>query len=1741
MSPKNKNKFWLFIAFLAVILFLPSSGQSQSTDIFGDDTLLKEYLFPISVPLQAEGRTQVLGAKQCFSLTDAEFTGTPTNNCQSEWNTNCLVQDVASCNNIKNEGIWSNAQYKVSYKFNLGTKGNYTLKISTSNLDDNFLVLSDDEADYLLANMPDRAAVLARLKDVPKPIGGDRALIRSIIYAVYADGLGAENLKGYIIVDNTDPANSQEGSLVIENLNTGDHEIILKSLSLIDYALSTAEVPAEFNNFANVDLNSDGRLAVKPVLYQVTLDRLVSGDDIIGVRIYSNKQNKEPLTWYRDNVINASSNVTPITVDGYRGIRDDRTVYVEAANLVELAKKCKDGTAEGSACNFNEDCPDGGRCITPKQFYTNIYVIAYNQNAAAETQNIFDQMLEKWIFNKNIVDQDPFGAEAKKDKLRRDTIRKSDARNLQILIDNYKAAHGQCPLLAAGTFVRGHSFSMWPSWQSTLANELGSGLPNDPLNIFSTKIDGPYDCQNPVNAENCKNLCTNTNLGCPANEQCVNNQYCSVCPPGYDPQTCWDNLKLEFPLAVNKDCTGDSAYLNNYFILGGDACTNNGAYVYQYAVNPDNSSDCGFLIRYEYEEADLCSPGQCTFGDKCYQPGACLAGCATDENNNFTCDPVSGNYKNLYCYLGSWVSSCGNGFVQNQCGEACDPNAPISQGESWCDANYGAQNWYNEGAIASSCNAQCQWQGFETLGYTPKPFSANPGEVSCGGYCGDNIRQAVYGEKCDQGPIPAEVARPEANGVGGITKDLQYLCSGAAQSGPLSLQAPACQQYSDYQNWGDPLTNSCSDLPDYGSSNPWVSKYEGNKILSLGGFRISYQFEVKNSGLYDFKVTTANLGYNLNNLSNDQVDYIFSLQDGTKANLYNITATGELNIPEYGQAVDKANLLRSLIYSVYIKPSSESGEGELVGYIIVPASSAAQNGSVPLGNLGQGNYTIILHFIGDHFYITPTDYDSGTMGSLAAVDFNGTGYLDFNPVLYGVALTSAGADVGKCQTYGGWCGDGKIELQYGERCDIKNYVTPSSKETVNIVKNSSFENIFSPWQMTDVSYDLSDNYSFDGRYSLYISTGNFAEASKSFYLEQNNLIYKNSAYNLTLKVKVMAGNLNQISFSLGDQTAMGGWTGSLALTKTEQDLGGWDVYYYNNLIPSDYGYKFRINFTVVPNTAFYLDDIRLVPLDPNVRPQYKCGNDPTSGKICQFSGGYCGDGLTQLNYGETCDDRVGLSCANNEGCGLHGVCDPATHICSSIECNDTCRSTYCGDGTVQRPNSLGFNETCDWGNDPLCSLSCRRIRMGGECNGDKTSSCDPDDPVTGASCRMCESNLSCTIRNFGDTLKKCLGARGSYGCRSNNDCIIGYYCNASTAKCEPEVSTYLRYHPEIETHLELPIPSGSTYDINISKCPDLVPLNIDQDTNYLFDRCTGINWDWLDNISRPNWTYQEAVEDACNGAFRLPTIMELYSLVKQTIELSAQTPIYTDQAALKLCPLTCNYDDNDLLDYCNNACQNIDQNYLYWSSTCTEKQGSQCLKAAAVNFRYGSIEEYPTTDLPETPNINEQAKFKVRCLKDTICGNGKIEEGETCEFYTGADGSKIERQIAKQCSEFGYDGGYMHCDPATCRYRFDNCYFNSRINQSCEQICQGQKALACQSVGVNLNDNKSGVDWLIADDHKLIDIDQNGQCFTKDIPGANVTDWCNYKFMDREKNCLDTLRNQTSPYRSQYSFCNCAE
>ena len=394
---------------------------------------------------------------------------------------------------------------------------------------------------------------------------------------------------------------------------------------------------------------------LKEYLFPIQYGADVAQNDVIGLRIYKNLDNQDPLTWYLNNVNNPKDSLPEIKADGYVAVLDDRTVYIQAANLTNLA-------------------------ATPT-FYTNIYVLAYNQNAAPETISIFNQMLANIEFNKNIMDLYCLKTQSEvvKEKLRRDTIRKADLYKLKIIF-----SHPASLNLQSGTYVPNMSISTWPSWQATLGKQLGTALPVDPLNIMADKL-----------------------IPCGKNEECETGQcsggYCSACKLGWDPRTCWNERTLNYQAVdgfVYKYKNGVLTIRYEYpQIIFPDTNTNTGTCFLGCEKNGAYYVQGSCLNANQYCNAGVWTPNEC--GDNIVR---CNEVCDCDKNDltNCNCKITCANGQCTGCL------SCKDHYhaVGSLCEADTQPVTPLTQTLSTSEeTRWTGSGWSEPYATACKTNA----------------------------------------------------------------------------------------------------------------------------------------------------------------------------------------------------------------------------------------------------------------------------------------------------------------------------------------------------------------------------------------------------------------------------------------------------------------------------------------------------------------------------------------------------------------------------------------------------------------------------------------------------------------------------------------------------------------------------------------------------------------------------------------------------------------------------------------------------------------------------------------------------------------------------------------------------------------------------------------------------------------------------------------------------------------------------
>ncbi len=224
--------------------------------------------------------------------------------------------------------------------------------------------------------------------------------------------------------------------------------------------------------------------------------------DAVGLRIMKNPRLVSLDQWYEEHVARGvflRGTPSPLVVDGFPAIRDGRSMYIMASNLlteIPSIATAPYSSAQGLTSSgkigslltrisdffhlqrpervFAQTAPIGAQ----SKLFSNVYILSFNQDAKPETRAIVDLLGKSLRFLINVA------SVTTQSHIRRDTQRISDLSELGELLAKTRERFGKFPELTAGTYVRGLSLSIWPSWQEELGRILGKKLPTDPINTL---------------------------------------------------------------------------------------------------------------------------------------------------------------------------------------------------------------------------------------------------------------------------------------------------------------------------------------------------------------------------------------------------------------------------------------------------------------------------------------------------------------------------------------------------------------------------------------------------------------------------------------------------------------------------------------------------------------------------------------------------------------------------------------------------------------------------------------------------------------------------------------------------------------------------------------------------------------------------------------------------------------------------------------------------------------------------------------------------------------------------------------------------------------------------------------------------------------------------------------------------------------------------------------------------------
>lgn len=233
--------------------------------------------------------------------------------------------------------------------------------------------------------------------------------------------------------------------------------------------------------------------------------------DAIGIQVFKNTSRLSIRDWF--NAQGYSGSFGSLKVDGYDAISDGNNTYVEALKM-------------------------------PSSFgslYSNVYLFSVNSDKKSETKNVYDQIMKNLKFNLDLLQlnvcgnysidmgeifakevtsikndfacqndldcmvlteeynkdnpDSPLSTSTRyclnfKDKVQRNYQRLKDLRaivgNIRDYNESWQEANASTenhyPFMQESTYLPGHALTVWPSSWSAFSAELGSTLPNDPIN-----------------------------------------------------------------------------------------------------------------------------------------------------------------------------------------------------------------------------------------------------------------------------------------------------------------------------------------------------------------------------------------------------------------------------------------------------------------------------------------------------------------------------------------------------------------------------------------------------------------------------------------------------------------------------------------------------------------------------------------------------------------------------------------------------------------------------------------------------------------------------------------------------------------------------------------------------------------------------------------------------------------------------------------------------------------------------------------------------------------------------------------------------------------------------------------------------------------------------------------------------------------------------------------------------------
>lgn len=251
---------------------------------------------------------------------------------------------------------------------------------------------------------------------------------------------------------------------------------------------------------------------------------------------------------------------------------------------------------------------------------------------------------------------------------------------------------GVYPTLSEGSYLSGQTLSTWDQSWSVLSSNLGLSLPTDPIN----KLGGGGTCGTSPKASKF----------CFTNSDCANGETCVL----HDSTTGWSAADRRFSFA----------------------CDDLRSFAYRYIYDNDSAS---FMLRTKLEDAGLTTWDPTNYNDfinAFIDPGRVYL--------NSVCNSTGGaNGSNEVTSMAAGV--CGDGVVNLNMGEECDPKGATQRYNPGCtDSNGSRNNTYQ----IRTCNSSCKWDSSNSTCYNDSSKLCGNGRINDGEVCDDGVLNGTY-------------------------------------------------------------------------------------------------------------------------------------------------------------------------------------------------------------------------------------------------------------------------------------------------------------------------------------------------------------------------------------------------------------------------------------------------------------------------------------------------------------------------------------------------------------------------------------------------------------------------------------------------------------------------------------------------------------------------------------------------------------------------------------------------------------------------------------------------------------------------------------------------------------------------------------------------------------------------------------------------------------------------------------